>query len=156
MRTVHDPDPPGPDACPVPPYVLNQPQERMDGRVQEGDSLQQDDGINGNRTTRPKSLEKQQKQQQKKKQQAWSWRYVNVEKKALLVWDRRGGRLMRSIPLKNVESLSVLPDKVCHGKGHFTGISIQNCIHKFAALPDLMARCFARRVLLCLSSNYAI
>ncbi|CAM9425998.1 unnamed protein product [Scytosiphon promiscuus] len=42
---------------------------------------------------------------------AWSWRYVNVEKKALLVWDRRGGRLLRSIPLMDVESLLVLPDE---------------------------------------------
>ena len=37
---------------------------------------------------------------------------MNVEKKALLVWDRRGGRLMRSISLKRVESLLVIPDEV--------------------------------------------
>eukprot|EP00903_Cladosiphon_okamuranus_P020113 g18470.t1 len=41
----------------------------------------------------------------------WSWRYVNVEKKCLLVWDRRGGRLLRSIHLRDVESLVVLPDQ---------------------------------------------
>ncbi|CAN0480954.1 unnamed protein product, partial [Laminaria digitata] len=41
----------------------------------------------------------------------WAWRYVNVEKKALLVWDRRGGKLLTSIPLKLIESLLVIPDE---------------------------------------------
>ena len=44
--------------------------------------------------------------------QAWAWRYVNVEKKTLLVWSRRGGQLLRSISLKDVEGLTVIPDPV--------------------------------------------
>lgn len=43
---------------------------------------------------------------------SWNWRYVNVEKKALLVWNRRGGKLLRSIPLADVDSLRVVSDQV--------------------------------------------
>ncbi|CAM9440414.1 unnamed protein product, partial [Choristocarpus tenellus] len=41
----------------------------------------------------------------------WAWRYVNVENKALSIWSRRGGELLRSIPLGEVETIRVLPDQ---------------------------------------------
>ncbi|CAM9929962.1 unnamed protein product [Discosporangium mesarthrocarpum] len=41
----------------------------------------------------------------------WAWRYVNVESKALAVWSRRGGTLLRAIPLQDVEGIKVLPDE---------------------------------------------
>lgn len=37
---------------------------------------------------------------------------MNVEKKSLLIWNRRGGRLLKRVLLKNVELLRVIPDEV--------------------------------------------
>lgn len=47
-----------------------------------------------------------------------------MEKKALLVWDRRGGQLLRSIPLADVESLLVVPDEVSR-------FGVRHLLHNF-------------------------
>ncbi|CAM9797685.1 unnamed protein product [Ectocarpus fasciculatus] len=75
----------------------------------DADNDANDDTNNNNSLDRGARKKKRAKDKGRKK--AWLWRYVNVEKKKLLVWDRRGGRLLRSISLKDIESLLVIPDE---------------------------------------------
>lgn len=78
-------------------FIFQESSEKQDETREAPETLEEGNG--GNRS-------------KAKKNKAWSWRYINVEKKALLVWDRRGGQLLRSIPLADVESLLVVPDQV--------------------------------------------
>lgn len=80
----------------------------------EGGAKSEDDADNDANTNNSldRGARKKQRAKDKDSKKAWSWRYVNVEKKKLLVWDRRGGRLLRSISLRDIESLLVVPDEV--------------------------------------------
>lgn len=110
-RSIREPS----TALPSPPTTPS-PLLQRDGRDElEGQRRGPDSPENENEDPEsgPESRRKDEKQNKKTDGKGkWSWRYVNVENKRLLVWDRRGGRLLRSIPLRDVESLVVLPDQV--------------------------------------------
>ncbi|CAM9454458.1 unnamed protein product [Ectocarpus sp. 8 AP-2014] len=85
-------------------------QEQGEGGAKREDDADNDANNNNNNNSLDRGARKK-KRAKDKGGKAWSWRYVNVEKKKLLVWDRRGGRLLRSISLRDIESLLVIPDE---------------------------------------------
>ncbi|CAN0473353.1 unnamed protein product [Ectocarpus sp. 12 AP-2014] len=87
-------------------------QEQGEGGAKSEDDADNDaNKNNNNNNSSDRGVRKKKKAKDKGGKKAWSWRYVNVEKKKLLVWDRRGGRLLRSISLRDIDSLLVIPDE---------------------------------------------
>ncbi|CAB1120787.1 unnamed protein product [Ectocarpus sp. CCAP 1310/34] len=89
-------------------------QEQGEGGAKGEDDTDKDannNNNNNNNNSLDRGARKKKRAKDKGGKKAWAWRYVNVEKKKLLVWDRRGGRLLRSISLRDIESLLVIPDE---------------------------------------------
>lgn len=97
------------DSCPPSPpptYYLRVREEKQCPRVHSNGDPHEERTVPGEQANGRESSAK-----------AWAWRYVNVEKKSLLVWNRRGGKLLSSIPLADIASLRVISDEVSFSSG---------------------------------------
>lgn len=121
VRYIHDPtldlDAQDSDSCPPspPPTYYLRVREEKQRIASDANSDSQEQGAGPTRVQDDKTPSAR----------AWSWRYINVEKKLLLVWNRRGGKLLRSIPLIDIESLRVVSDQVRHFD-HSCAIIVRN------------------------------